>query len=135
MCVCVCGEGGSGALSRKDSKSLSRRTLGPTCKKKKEEERARTGEGIYRDTIMSQVGSTQRGVLVRCDPAVKQFILHLDQKYRFVIADLDETSVFLDASSGAERIIKEGLEQLNKDNTYESDQPEGKKKGKKRKAK
>ena len=74
---------------------------------------------------MSQVGSTQRGVLVRCDPAVKQFILHLDQKYRFVIADLDETSVFLDASSGAERIIKEGLEQLNKDNTYESDQPDG----------
>ena len=80
---------------------------------------------------MSQVGNVQRGVLVRCDPAVKQLILHLDQKHRFVIADLDETSVFVDASAGAEKLIAEGLEALNKKNTYESDQPEAKKKKKK----
>lgn len=64
---------------------------------------------------------------MKCDPAVKQFILHLDQKHRFVIADLDETSVFVDASSGAEKLIAEGLEKLNKENTFESDQPEAKK--------
>jgi TFIIH basal transcription factor complex TTD-A subunit len=76
---------------------------------------------------------TQKGVLVRCDPAVKQFILHLDIKHRFVIADLDETSVFIDASSGAETLINEGLEELNKKNTqFDADEERAKKKSKKK---
>jgi len=42
-----------------------------------------------------------KGVLVECDPAVKQFLLHLDEKVilgkKFVIEDLDETHLFVSA--------------------------------------
>ncbi|KAL9961457.1 hypothetical protein ACROYT_G030399 [Oculina patagonica] len=42
-----------------------------------------------------------KGVLVECDPAVKQFLLHLDEKIilgkKFVIEDLDETHLFVSA--------------------------------------
>ncbi len=48
-----------------------------------------------------------KGVLVSCDPAMKQFLLHLDEKLvlgtRFVLQDLDETHLFISA---------EALEQL-----------------------
>jgi TFIIH basal transcription factor complex TTD-A subunit len=40
-----------------------------------------------------------RGVLVECDPAMKQFLLFLDDKLklgsRFIIQDLDETHLFI----------------------------------------
>ena len=40
-----------------------------------------------------------RGVLVECDPAMKQFLLFLDEKLklgsRFIIQDLDETHLFI----------------------------------------
>ncbi|KAJ7370474.1 General transcription factor IIH subunit 5 [Desmophyllum pertusum] len=42
-----------------------------------------------------------KGVIVECDPAVKQFLLHLDEKMilgkKFVIDDLDETHLFVSA--------------------------------------
>ena len=42
-----------------------------------------------------------KGVLVECDPAMKQFLLHLDEKMklgtRFVIQDLDATHLFISA--------------------------------------
>lgn len=42
-----------------------------------------------------------KGILVECDPAMKQFLLHLDETEelgrRFVIQDLDETHLFLSA--------------------------------------
>jgi len=40
-----------------------------------------------------------KGVLVECDPAMKQFLLYLDEKLklgsRFIIQDLDETHLFI----------------------------------------
>ena len=40
-----------------------------------------------------------KGVLVECDPAMKQLLLHLDEKLTlgssFVIQDLDETHLFI----------------------------------------
>lgn len=40
-----------------------------------------------------------RGVLVECDPAMKQFLLFLDEKLKlgskFIIQDLDETHLFI----------------------------------------
>jgi len=42
-----------------------------------------------------------KGILVECDPAMKQFLLHLDEKLllgsRFIIQDLDETHIFISA--------------------------------------
>ena len=40
-----------------------------------------------------------KGILVECDPAMKQFLLHLDESEafgrKFVIQDLDETHLFI----------------------------------------
>ena len=40
-----------------------------------------------------------KGVLVECDPVMKQFLLHLDEKLtlgtKFVIQDLDERRLFI----------------------------------------
>jgi len=42
-----------------------------------------------------------KGILVECDPAMKQFLLHLDETEafgrKFVIQDLDETHLFISA--------------------------------------
>ena len=50
---------------------------------------------------MSIMVNVMKGVLVRCDPAMKQFLLHLDEKLllgsRFVLQDLDETHLFISA--------------------------------------
>lgn len=40
-----------------------------------------------------------KGVLVTCDPAMKQFLLHLDEKQafgkKFILLNLDETHLFI----------------------------------------
>jgi len=42
-----------------------------------------------------------KGILIECDPAMKQFLLHLDETNalgkKFVIQDLDETHLFISA--------------------------------------
>jgi len=42
-----------------------------------------------------------KGILVECDPAMKQFLLHLDETQalgkKFVLNDLDETHLFITA--------------------------------------
>ena len=42
-----------------------------------------------------------KGVLVQCDPAMKQFLLHLDETNefgrKFVLQDLDDTHMFIAA--------------------------------------
>ncbi|KJE88626.1 hypothetical protein CAOG_00252 [Capsaspora owczarzaki ATCC 30864] len=44
-----------------------------------------------------------KGVLIECDAAIKQFLLHLDSQQpsetRFIIADVDETHLFVDPPS------------------------------------
>jgi TFIIH basal transcription factor complex TTD-A subunit len=57
-----------------------------------------------------------RGILVECDPAIKQFILHLDQVHSFVLKDLDETHLMVDASVGT--LIEEELDKLADKNTF-----------------
>jgi TFIIH basal transcription factor complex TTD-A subunit len=41
----------------------------------------------------------QKGVLIECDPQMKQFLLHLDESnalgLRFIIQDLDSTHLFI----------------------------------------
>ncbi|XP_055298201.1 general transcription factor IIH subunit 5 [Sitodiplosis mosellana] len=40
-----------------------------------------------------------KGVLVTCDPAMKQFLLHLDEKQafgkKFILLNLDDTHLFI----------------------------------------
>ncbi|XP_037927176.1 general transcription factor IIH subunit 5 [Hermetia illucens] len=43
--------------------------------------------------------NVMKGVLVECDPAMKQFLLHLDETLalgrKFIIQDLDESHLFI----------------------------------------
>ncbi|XP_073483995.1 general transcription factor IIH subunit 5 [Lithobates pipiens] len=43
--------------------------------------------------------NVMKGVLVECDPAMKQFLLYLDETnalgVKFIIQDLDDTHVFI----------------------------------------
>ena len=39
-----------------------------------------------------------KGVLLECDTTVKQIVLNLNKKGNFVIEDLDETHLFVEAS-------------------------------------
>lgn len=47
--------------------------------------------------------NVMKGILVECDPAMKQFLLHLDENNelgkKFVLQDLDETHLFISADS------------------------------------
>ncbi|OPJ72950.1 general transcription factor IIH subunit 5 [Patagioenas fasciata monilis] len=51
---------------------------------------------VYRSGKMVNV---LKGVLIECDPAMKQFLLYLDESNalgkKFIIQDLDETHVFV----------------------------------------
>ena len=54
--------------------------------------------------------------MIECDQAVKSIILDLDSKLKFIIEDLDETHLFIDASKLEE--VQETLENILEDNTY-----------------
>ncbi|XP_019758774.1 general transcription factor IIH subunit 5 [Dendroctonus ponderosae] len=45
--------------------------------------------------------NVMKGVLVKCDPAMKQFLLHLDETLKlgrkFIIQELDEHHLFISA--------------------------------------
>ncbi|EDO33999.1 predicted protein [Nematostella vectensis] len=61
-----------------------------------------------------------KGVLIDCDPAVKQFLLHLDEHNvlgkKFVIEDLDETHLFV--SAGIVPILQEKVWELMDTNSF-----------------
>jgi len=44
--------------------------------------------------------NVMKGVMVECDPAMRQFLLHLDESKQlgrtFILQDLDETHLFID---------------------------------------
>lgn len=47
--------------------------------------------------------NAQTGVLIECDPQMKQFLLHLDETNalggKFILQDLDSTHIFIDSTS------------------------------------
>ena len=61
-----------------------------------------------------------KGVLVECDPAVKQYLLHLDETValgqKFILQDLDETHVFV--SSDVQHQLQGKLDELMEQNSY-----------------
>ena len=64
--------------------------------------------------------NVSKGVLLECDPAVKQFVLHLDSTRalgrQFVLEDLDETHLFI-AGDVVEK-LQEKLDDLMKENSF-----------------
>ncbi|CAG8521235.1 4709_t:CDS:2 [Ambispora gerdemannii] len=63
-----------------------------------------------------------KGTILKCDPAVKQVILSMNNSEHkpFIIEDLDETHLFVDTTH-VER-IKRRVEQLLEENTYKVEQ-------------
>jgi TFIIH basal transcription factor complex TTD-A subunit len=53
------------------------------------------------------------------DSTVKQIILHINESRRFIIEDLDETHVFVDASSVS--MLRAELDRILDENTYQLD--------------
>jgi len=55
-----------------------------------------------------------KGILVECDPAMKQFLLHLDETLalgrRFVLNDLDENHLFI--STDSLKTLQEKIDEL-----------------------
>ena len=47
--------------------------------------------------------NAQNGILIECDPQMKQFLLHLDETNalgtKFILQDLDSTHIFIDSQS------------------------------------
>ncbi|KAI9012510.1 TFIIH subunit TTDA/Tfb5 [Phycomyces nitens] len=57
-----------------------------------------------------------KGVLVECDSTVKQIVLNLNKRGSFVIEDLDETHLFIEASFVAE--LRYELDKVLDENSY-----------------
>ena len=63
-----------------------------------------------------------KGILVTCDPAMKQFILHLQETnefgYVFIIQDLDEEHLFLADDPKLLGKIQDRIDELMERNSY-----------------
>ncbi|CDH61074.1 predicted protein [Lichtheimia corymbifera JMRC:FSU:9682] len=57
-----------------------------------------------------------KGVLLECDPTVKQIVLNLNERGNFVIEDLDETHLFVEASCVQE--LQYELDRILDENSY-----------------
>ncbi|KAL0095046.1 TFIIH subunit TTDA/Tfb5 [Phycomyces blakesleeanus] len=57
-----------------------------------------------------------KGVLVECDSTVKQIVLNLNKRSNFVIEDLDETHLFIEASSVPQ--LRYELDKVLDENSY-----------------
>ncbi|KAG0023396.1 General transcription factor IIH subunit 5 [Entomortierella chlamydospora] len=57
-----------------------------------------------------------KGVVVECDSSVKMIILGLNEKGQFIIEDLDETHVFVDASCVDQ--LRLDIDEILNENTY-----------------
>lgn len=57
-----------------------------------------------------------KGVLLECDTTVKQIVLNLNQKGNFVIEDLDDTHLFIEASWVKE--LQYELDKILDENAY-----------------
>lgn len=74
------------------------------------------------DAPAMRMGSRTRYPVVRSDPAVKEYILHVERQEiasgnnRFVIQDLDATHLFIDASYV--KFVQEKLDELMDRNAF-----------------
>lgn len=59
---------------------------------------------------------TRFGCPVCSDATMKQYLLFLDKEHRFIIKDLDETHLLVDAAQAD--FIKRKMDELYEENTY-----------------
>jgi TFIIH basal transcription factor complex TTD-A subunit len=61
----------------------------------------------------------KKGVLITCDSAMKQFLMHLNRTHHFVLMDLDETHILVAPGERIRTLIENEIEALQKQNTYD----------------
>ncbi|ORZ17056.1 TFIIH subunit TTDA/Tfb5 [Absidia repens] len=66
-----------------------------------------------------------KGALIECDSTVKQIVLNLNKRSNFIIEDLDETHLFIEASWVDQ--LKQQLDQILDENAYTITNEESKK--------
>ncbi|XP_041952236.1 general transcription factor IIH subunit 5 [Alosa sapidissima] len=75
---------------------------------------------LFRENIVVKMVNVLKGVLVECDPAMKQFLLYLDETSalgkKFIIQDLDDTHVFILAE--VVQILQERVGELMDQNSF-----------------
>eukprot|EP00276_Gloeochaete_wittrockiana_P014498 CAMPEP_0184334762 /NCGR_PEP_ID=MMETSP1089-20130417/3432_1 /TAXON_ID=38269 ORGANISM="Gloeochaete wittrockiana, Strain SAG46.84" /NCGR_SAMPLE_ID=MMETSP1089 /ASSEMBLY_ACC=CAM_ASM_000445 /LENGTH=72 /DNA_ID=CAMNT_0026659103 /DNA_START=27 /DNA_END=245 /DNA_ORIENTATION=+ len=59
-----------------------------------------------------------RGILLTCDIPTMQYVKHLNKEKSFIIHELDETHVFVDAS--VTNFLHDKLDALMDENTYQA---------------
>ena len=83
--------------------------------------KSRVVPGCYcRFSFDETMVNAEKGVLIECDPQMKQFLLHLDDTkavngQKFIIQDLDATHLFVDLTMITElkRQIDDLMERIN----------------------
>ncbi|XP_063299476.1 general transcription factor IIH subunit 5 isoform X3 [Pelobates fuscus] len=90
--------------------------------KAKSKERRGSKKFVYilSTQLTARMVNVLKGVLVECDPAMKQFLLYLDETNalgkKFIIQDLDETHVFVLAELVA--VLQEKVGELMDQNSF-----------------
>jgi len=63
------------------------------------------------------MSSVRQGMLVTCDPTIKEYLLYLDKnEMSFIFEDLDETHLFIDPTK--KDWIQEKIDKLHEDNAF-----------------
>ncbi|KAJ1651819.1 hypothetical protein IWQ61_007701 [Dispira simplex] len=60
-----------------------------------------------------------KGVLIECDTTAKQIILALNERYRFIIEDLDDTHLFVNADCVT--MLRSEIDKVIEENTFKTD--------------
>eukprot|EP00472_Partenskyella_glossopodia_P003794 CAMPEP_0197525444 /NCGR_PEP_ID=MMETSP1318-20131121/12217_1 /TAXON_ID=552666 /ORGANISM="Partenskyella glossopodia, Strain RCC365" /LENGTH=73 /DNA_ID=CAMNT_0043078877 /DNA_START=226 /DNA_END=447 /DNA_ORIENTATION=- len=64
------------------------------------------------------------GILLTCDKVLVEFLLHLDQKHKFVIEKLDETHLFIENRPDIEYLIQDEMDKWQEAFSFTDDQEE-----------
>jgi len=73
--------------------------------------------------------NASRGILITCDPAIKQFILYLNSsELKFGMVELDENHIFVHSTDDSIlQRIQSKIDELQDENTYTVTSDENKK--------
>ncbi|KAF9904576.1 hypothetical protein EC991_002565 [Linnemannia zychae] len=65
-----------------------------------------------------------KGTIIECDTSVKQIIIGLNEKYQFIIEDLDDTHVYVDTTYVEQ--LRHDIDEILNENTYKVEEKDNK---------
>jgi len=61
-----------------------------------------------------------KGLLISCDPSIKEFIMNLEGKYKFGVMDLDDSHLLLLADPEILDLLQEEIDLFQEVNTFQA---------------